>query len=127
MISSLFFKLLLEVLVFYLRRLPNQGHRDLFLCFLLKLYNFSSYVIVCDPFWVIIVYDLKKEYYFTHLYVNIWLFPIWKEGFSPLNCLYTLVENNHKHKVLFFNYPLYYINMYVCSPRSYHISITVAL
>ena len=70
------FLLLLMLLVSYLRNhCLIQHHKDLFLCFLLRVFYFSSYIYVYDQFGVSLMYCIRKEFKFILLPVNIQLSP----------------------------------------------------
>ena len=70
------FLLLLMLLVSYLRNhCLIQHHKDLFLCFLLRVFYFSSYIYVYDQFGVSFMYCIRKESKFILFPVNIQLSP----------------------------------------------------
>ena len=84
LISNLFFPLVTLFLVKLKSSCLTQGPDDLLLCFLLRVYGFSSYIL-SDSFWVNFCVWCREMYSFIRLCVGVWLSGIicYKDSSSP--------------------------------------------
>ena len=101
------------LLVSFIQRLRlTQGHEDLLLCFLLRVYSFSSHTSVWDLFWVNFYVWYKERIQNDSSACGYPVIPIscWKDCLSPLNCLGTVVKSQ-----LTINVMVYFLESHFCS------------